>query len=54
MPRLPGVVGFLHDAEPAFVQHSVAIRARQRQAGTIRLAAVDPMLQVMAVDIRLR
>src|SRR5262245_45752295 len=45
------VVGFLDDAKSAFVQQPVVIRTEQRHVLGLRLAAVDPMLQVMAVEI---
>src|SRR5262245_41920651 len=45
------VVGLLHDAEPAFVMQPMVIRAEQRQVLGLRLAAVDPVLYVMAVEI---
>ena len=47
------VVGFFHDAETALVQHSMVIRAQQRHVVGARLTAVDPMRQVMPIEIPL-
>jgi hypothetical protein len=45
------IVAFFDDAERTLVQQVMVIRAEQRQVAGNRLAALDPMLQVMTVAV---
>jgi hypothetical protein len=45
------VVSFFHDRESTFVQRPVVMRAKQRHVAGRGLPAVDPMRQVMPVDV---